>query len=278
MPDNWSLPTVISLSAAAAAAFSANHPLILPDGDDGRQQRQPISPPYSPVAAAAAAAARLTKRQAGALPGPPPSTGVALIILYSVTGIITALFLLIIVTGAVRAHRHPERYGPRAIARLGHPRQSRAKGLARAVLDTIPIVRFGATAAAAGDVPERPPAADEDAEKNSDVEMQEHASSVHLEPPASAGPPGATDAAGATPRDGAIRDGAGDDSATATATTSPATTPAPATTTPPPATTTPPPTTTLTPADAPPIEARTSQNQCPVCMDDFEQGQEVRVL
>lgn len=64
-----------------------------------------------------------------------------MIILYSITGIITALFLGIIITGAVRAHRHPERYGPRRIA--GRVRQSRARGIARAMLETIPIVKFG---------------------------------------------------------------------------------------------------------------------------------------
>ena len=65
----------------------------------------------------------------------------AMIILYSITGIITALFLGIIITGAVRAHRHPERYGPRRVA--GRPRQSRARGIARAMLEGIPIVKFG---------------------------------------------------------------------------------------------------------------------------------------
>lgn len=73
--------------------------------------------------------------------GPTPSTAVAMIILYSITGIITALFLIIIITGAVRAHRHPERYGPRN--GIGRPRQSRARGIARAMLETIPIVKFG---------------------------------------------------------------------------------------------------------------------------------------
>jgi hypothetical protein len=73
--------------------------------------------------------------------GPSPSTAVAMIILYSITGIITALFLVIIITGAIRAHRHPERYGPRDV--LGRPRQTRARGLGRAILDTIPIVKFG---------------------------------------------------------------------------------------------------------------------------------------
>jgi hypothetical protein len=73
--------------------------------------------------------------------GPSPSTAVAMIILYSITGIITALFLVIITTGAIRAHRHPERYGPRNVT--GRPRQSRARGLGRAIVDTLPIVKFG---------------------------------------------------------------------------------------------------------------------------------------
>lgn len=77
----------------------------------------------------------------GSYDGHSPTTAVAMIILYSITGIITALFLIIIVVGAVRAHRHPERYGPRNM--LGRPRQSRARGIARAMLETIPIVKFG---------------------------------------------------------------------------------------------------------------------------------------
>ncbi|KAF6831122.1 E3 ubiquitin-protein ligase [Colletotrichum plurivorum] len=70
------------------------------------------------------------------------NSAVAMSILYSITGLITLLFLIIIATGAIRAHRYPERYGPRS-AFNGRPRQSRAKGLARAVLDTLPIVKFG---------------------------------------------------------------------------------------------------------------------------------------
>lgn len=70
------------------------------------------------------------------------NSAVAMSVLYSITGIITLLFLVIIGSGALRAHRHPERYGP-STGIGGRPRQSRAKGLARAVLDTIPIVKFG---------------------------------------------------------------------------------------------------------------------------------------
>ncbi|KAG6865366.1 hypothetical protein C0991_003143 [Blastosporella zonata] len=43
---------------------------------------------------------------------------------------------------AVRAIRHPERYGPRARGR-GRMGQSRARGLTRAILDTFPVVKFG---------------------------------------------------------------------------------------------------------------------------------------
>lgn len=74
--------------------------------------------------------------------GAAPTTAVAMSILYSVTGIITLLFLVIICSGALRAHRNPERYGPRR-AVGGRTRQSRAKGLAMAMLETIPIVKFG---------------------------------------------------------------------------------------------------------------------------------------
>lgn len=67
---------------------------------------------------------------------------IAMTILYVVTAIITLMFLGVVITGALKAHRNPERYGPRNAIR-GRPGQSRAKGLARAVLETLPIVKFG---------------------------------------------------------------------------------------------------------------------------------------
>ncbi|GAA5847659.1 hypothetical protein JCM3766R1_002441 [Sporobolomyces carnicolor] len=81
-----------------------------------------------------------------------PSTGLAMIILYSITGVVTFLFFAVILCGAVRAIRYPERYGPRV--GFGYSNrgagsgqeggaQNRAQGLARAVLDTFPVVRFG---------------------------------------------------------------------------------------------------------------------------------------
>ncbi|KAK3304541.1 uncharacterized protein B0T15DRAFT_245228 [Chaetomium strumarium] len=70
------------------------------------------------------------------------TSAVAMSILYSITGLVTLLFLVIIVMGAMKARRHPELYGPR-VGDAGRPPQSRARGLARAVLETLPIVKFG---------------------------------------------------------------------------------------------------------------------------------------
>ncbi|PSR77793.1 hypothetical protein BD289DRAFT_509295 [Coniella lustricola] len=71
---------------------------------------------------------------------------ITMTVLYSITAIVTILFVGIIVMGAIRAHRYPERYGPRAALLGGGARQSRAKGLARAVLETLPVVKFGGDA------------------------------------------------------------------------------------------------------------------------------------
>lgn len=107
---------------------------------------QPSATIMDQVSATATSSASATSSsnasQASTSSTPAPTTAVAMSILYSITGIITLLFLIIIATGAIRAHRHPERYGPRG-GLPGRPRQSRAKGLARAMLETLPIVKFG---------------------------------------------------------------------------------------------------------------------------------------
>ncbi|KAI1842729.1 hypothetical protein JX266_011050 [Neoarthrinium moseri] len=99
------------------------------------------------------------------------NSAVAMSILYSITGLITLLFLVIIATGAVRAHRHPERYGPRA-GYGGRARQSRARGLARAVLDTIPIVKFGDQHPVKGDPDQELESIPGDRHQDSPVPMQ----------------------------------------------------------------------------------------------------------
>jgi hypothetical protein len=79
------------------------------------------------------------------------SQSLAMIILYAITGLVVCLFVVVIASGALRAWRHPERYGPRAMAEgRGGGRgngdggeQTRTRGLTRAILDTFPVVRFG---------------------------------------------------------------------------------------------------------------------------------------
>ncbi|KPI42353.1 uncharacterized protein AB675_9482 [Cyphellophora attinorum] len=225
-----------------------------------------------------------------------PTTAVAMIILYSITGVITALFITIIVTGAIRAHRHPERYGPRNV--MGRGRQSRAKGIARAMLDTIPIVKFGdrndgsggAGAAAVQKAPSVSGTSHGDA--NRDIEMtggmtRESGTDgdspvagkevtakgaaadtttteivptpIDEEPKTLAATPPQTNSSSAAPATGATTSEAAttSPSASTTDTTSPNTEP--------------PPTTTNT-------AATTSPTTCSSCTDDFELGADVRVL
>ncbi|KAK7057171.1 hypothetical protein R3P38DRAFT_2839696 [Favolaschia claudopus] len=75
----------------------------------------------------------------------PPNTAVAMIVLYVVTGCVSLLFCIIIISGAIKAIRHPERYGPRRNENGGLDgwSRTRAGGLTRAILDTFPIVKFG---------------------------------------------------------------------------------------------------------------------------------------
>jgi hypothetical protein len=146
-----------------ASASTSNIAVTVQGRGDGNSSNGSSGPPSNPL-------------------GPSPSTAVAMIILYSITGIITALFLVIIITGAVRAHRHPERYGPRDV--LGRPRQSRARGLGRAILDTIPIVKFG----------EKEPAKPIDVELASTAETRDANGNEVQGPQTEHAVPGATDA------------------------------------------------------------------------------------
>ncbi|KAF9268888.1 hypothetical protein L218DRAFT_954315 [Marasmius fiardii PR-910] len=74
------------------------------------------------------------------------NTALAMIVLYAITGCVSALFCIVIISGAIRAIRHPERYGPRArMGDNGGMLQSRASGLTRAILDTFPVVKFGSS-------------------------------------------------------------------------------------------------------------------------------------
>jgi hypothetical protein len=72
---------------------------------------------------------------------PETKDGTVKIILFVITGAIVAFFAAMVVIGVFRAYRHAERYMPPALP--GQPRPSRAKGITRAILDTIPIIKLG---------------------------------------------------------------------------------------------------------------------------------------
>lgn len=179
--------------------------------------------------------------------GPSPSTAVAMIILYSITGVITALFLVIIVTGAVRAHRHPDRYGPRDV--MGRPRQSRARGLGMAILDTIPIVKFGER--------EQPKPTDVELGSTSDTRHIDTANIQSTAPAATAAEESTGQTTTDSPPDTAARAGphmAALDSGIAPAQPT---------------------------AGAPVAHVDSSSDEglgCSICTDDFEKGQDIRLL
>ncbi|KAL8276311.1 hypothetical protein RQP46_011277 [Phenoliferia psychrophenolica] len=223
-----------------------------------------------------------------------PNTGLAMIILYAITGVVTFMFLIVILSGAVRAIRHPERYGPRAaLTRTGggggRAPQSRAGGLTRAILDTFPVVKFGrSTEAEVRD--------DEEAPKEVDVEldrMSKEEMSAVVVPSVAAEAEAHEIEAGVSKKresshasgsrhslDDVYEDATGVVPPTTTSSLLPASTsstsdplsssslPSPL---PPPTTTTETPT-TINPAD---VDSGTT---CPICVCEFEEGEDVRIL
>jgi hypothetical protein len=80
---------------------------------------------------------------------------------------------------AIRAFRHPERYGPRR-GGIDGDSQSRARGLGRAILDTFPIVKFASNQNTGSmDQPR-----DKDMEWGFSTEMSDHTREPKSIPPA----------------------------------------------------------------------------------------------
>ena len=84
----------------------------------------------------------------------PSNTSLAMIILYVIIAVVTILFIIVILSGAFRAVRNPQRYGERPATRqvmdtatgrtvvVEDRGQTRAGGIARAILETFPLVNF----------------------------------------------------------------------------------------------------------------------------------------
>ncbi|EIW67344.1 hypothetical protein TREMEDRAFT_33719 [Tremella mesenterica DSM 1558] len=74
-------------------------------------------------------------------PSKSKTTSAAMIVLYVITGTITLLFVSMLILGARRARLHPERYGRRD-GDASQSGQTTAGGIAQAILDTFPIIKF----------------------------------------------------------------------------------------------------------------------------------------
>lgn len=208
--------------------------------------------------------------------GSKKETGLAMIILYAITGCVSALFCVVIISGAIRALRHPERYGPR-IAN-GDPRgarggsQSRASGLGRAILDTFPIVRFGtapnATYPSPKDAESPPVDADTTLQQSSDaLEMGTIFTQAVRQPSQSVGEINERYIS----TTGATANVHGQEDAQSDARAVPRLTPPrmPATSEAPPSST----------GDVDPLMPEAiGRETCPICIVDFEEGDELRVL
>lgn len=86
-------------------------------------------------------------------------------------GCVGLTFIAVIVAGAIRAVRYPERYGPMRRNSPGsaglYQERSRAQGLGRAILESFPIVKFGTGMALTSDAKSAYVMPD-------DVEMKQH--------------------------------------------------------------------------------------------------------
>ena len=75
-----------------------------------------------------------------AIPGSNSNPSMGKIVLYACVGLAGALIIAAILVGVIRQRRHPERYGPNLI--VGESPQGFARGIARAMLESLPVVKF----------------------------------------------------------------------------------------------------------------------------------------
>ena len=184
----------------------------------------------------------------------------------------TIMFLVVILSGAVKAIRHPERYGPRAMNGHGRPAQTRARGLTRAILETFPVAKFGrntdpADESAAAPKPEEHALEDVELARNADRALNEMAQAAPAPIVATATTPALavpqTPTAESGNEDGtrrALLDRGLPAGPTSSVPPSPAVVMAP-------------------PTAIPPVATSVDNTQtCPICVCDFEEGDDIRIL
>lgn len=76
---------------------------------------------------------------------PNKATSPGMIALYCIVGVVVLSFISLLLLGAIRAHRYPERYGPNAEFGGRPPPASTAAGIGHAILDTFPVIKFNRT-------------------------------------------------------------------------------------------------------------------------------------
>ncbi|KAH9957356.1 hypothetical protein BC827DRAFT_712233 [Russula dissimulans] len=187
-------------------------------------------------------------------------TTLAMVILYAITGCIAGLFAVVIITGVIRAIRHPERYRAAAGGDLGGA--GRGGVLTRAILDTFPLIKFGARHTQdAQQTGAKDLEALRDRQQQQVLEMQDTQADVAS--PAEPEPAQATASAGAI-RVEEVQQGHDEfaDVPPARPRAGPSTVAA----------------TSSTQAQADPLPESIGRETCPICIVDFDDGDDVRVL
>ncbi|KAI0246430.1 hypothetical protein BJV78DRAFT_1135186 [Lactifluus subvellereus] len=190
-------------------------------------------------------------------------TTLAMVILYAITGCIAGLFAVVIITGVIRAIRHPERYRAAAgSGDLGGP--GRGGVLTRAILDTFPLVKFGTRRAGV-----------EAQEQAKDLEAQRYgeAAGADIQVDIQTDQSEAAPHMGSEPAHAAVTDtNAGAEKGTEVQRDNFELADLP-----------PPrpragPSSSPAPADPDPLPEAIGRETCPICIVDFEDGDDVRVL
>ncbi|VDB95944.1 unnamed protein product [Peniophora sp. CBMAI 1063] len=188
----------------------------------------------------------------------------SMIVLYTITGSVAALFCILIGTGIFRAWRHPERYRVQEGVDAGTFGAGAGGTLTRAILDTFPVIKFGA--------PARPSQDDTDEEKDPNLyEMGVRRGSTEKRiSGASDGDAGwnIVERPMSYAEDDTPAESANGEAEASTSTSPVSVRPRPRPAREP----------SSAPAEDAPLPDQIGRETCPICIVDFEEGDDLRVL